>query len=310
MQPQWSVLLLGNPELLGADTPALLAQAGGRLHSASTLLQALQLGKSMVPDVVVIDLGQSGPSGLIALKRLKEQTGRRHLGVTVITASDDPHERIAALEAGADDVFTPPVLPMELALRLGRRTELRRHVDGLLDEVTHLNELSLTDSLTGVPNRRSFQERLNDEFLRAQRYQDSLGLVLLDLDHFKVINDTHGHPGGDVVLREVAGCLRLCVRETDFIARYGGEEFALLLPKTEIEGAHALAERVRFELAALVTQSRSQITGSLGLAIYPGPEISSAEALLRAADLALYEAKRRGRNQVVPAPAAAPANVG
>jgi two-component system, cell cycle response regulator len=148
-----------------------------------------------------------------------------------------------------------------------------------------------------VPNRRSFQDRLVDEFRRAQRYDDPLALVLLDLDHFKLINDTFGHPEGDVVLRTIAGRLRHCVRETDFIARYGGEEFALLLPKTMLGGALTVAERVRSDLASLEFHGR-QVTASLGIAIFPGNGITSADALVRAADDALYTAKREGRNKV------------
>ena len=300
MQP-WSVLFLGNPSVLGPDVVRTLELAGARLQTAHTLVEVLQLGRSAIPDVVVIDLGQSGPAGLTALKRLKEQLGRRHLAVVVVAAGTDPAERISALEAGADDVLTAPVAPAELALRLTACARLRRHVDGLLDEVAALNELSLTDALTGVPNRRSFQDRLVDEFRRAQRYDDPLALVLLDLDHFKLINDTFGHPEGDVVLREVAGRLRHCVRETDFIARYGGEEFALLLPKTMLGGALTVAERVRTDLASLDFHAR-HVTASLGISIFPSHAITSPDALVRTADDALYTAKREGRNKVALAP--------
>ncbi|MBS1151683.1 MAG: diguanylate cyclase response regulator, partial [Myxococcaceae bacterium] len=232
---------------------------------------------------------------------LKEQVGRRHLAVLVLAAGSDPAERLAALQAGADDVLSPPVVAAELALRLAASARIRQHVDGLLEEVAVLNELSLTDALTGVPNRRSFQDRLVDEFRRAQRYDDPLALVLLDLDHFKLINDTFGHPEGDLVLREVAGRLRHCVRETDFIARYGGEEFALLLPKTMLGGALTVAERVRSDLAALEIHTR-HVTASLGISIFPNQAITSADALVRTADDALYAAKREGRNKVALAP--------
>ena len=302
---QWSVLFLGSPAALGPDVAKVLELAGARVQSARTLVEVLQLGRSTIPDAVVIDLGQIGPAGLTALKRLKEQTGRRHLAVVVIAVGSDPAERLAALEAGADDVLSAPIVPAELALRLTTCARIRRHVDGLLDEVAALNELSLTDALTGVPNRRSFQDRLVDEFRRAQRYDDPLALVLLDLDHFKMINDTFGHPEGDVVLKEVAGRLRHCVRETDFIARYGGEEFALLLPKTMLGGALTVAERVRSDLASLDFHAR-QVTASLGISIFPNHAITSADALVRTADDALYTAKREGRNKVSLAPTTPP----
>lgn len=304
--PSWSVLFLGDPVVLGPQVASALELAGARLQVARTLVEVLALGRSSIPDVVVIDLKQAGPGGMTALKRLKEQLGRRHMAVVMIAAGLDAAERIAALEAGADDVLTAPVDPTELALRLAASARVRRHVDGLLEEVASLNELSLTDALTGVPNRRSFQDRLVDEFRRAQRYDDPLALVLLDLDHFKTINDTFGHPEGDVVLREVAGRLRHCVRETDFIARYGGEEFALLLPKTMLGGALTVAERVRSDLAALEFHAR-HVTASLGISIYPNQAITSPDALVRTADDALYAAKREGRNKVALAPSS-PAN--
>ncbi len=300
--PPWSVLFLGDPAVLGTDIARALELVGARLQTASTLVQVWQLGRSAVPDVVVIDLGQSGPAGLTGLKRLKEQLGRRHLSVVMIAAGQDAAERIEALEAGADEVLTRPVNATELALRLAACAKLRQNIDGLLGEVAALSELSMTDALTGVPNRRSFQDRLVDEFRRAQRYDDPLALVLLDLDHFKIINDTFGHPEGDVVLREVAERLKHCVRETDFIARYGGEEFALILPKTMLGGALTVAERVRAELAALEFHAR-HVTASLGISIYPHQAITSSDALVRSADDALYTAKREGRNKVALAPA-------
>ncbi len=292
-----AVLFLGDPAALGAEVPAALTAAGIRTQTARTLVELMQLGRNAIPDAVVLDLKQGGVGALTAVKRLKEQIGRRHLSVLVVTAGAEPIDRIAALEAGADDVLVFPVAAAELVLRLTVAIRARAHVDRLLDEVATLNELSLTDALTGVPNRRSFQDRLVDEFRRAQRYDDPLALVLLDLDHFKTINDTFGHPEGDAVLREVASRLKQCVRETDFIARYGGEEFALLLPKTMLGGALTVAERVRSDLAALEVHAQ-KVTASLGISIFPSAAITSADALVRTADDALYTAKREGRNKV------------
>ncbi len=298
---QWSALFMGNPSLVGAQLPAALERLGARVQSALTLVEVIALGRSSIPDVVVIDLRQVGPAGWTALKRLKELIGRRHLPVMIITVGDDSAERVAALEAGADEAFSTPIAPAELALRVAAGARMRQHVDGLLEEMLVLGELSLTDALTGVPNRRSFQDRLADEFRRAQRYDDPLALVLLDLDHFKIINDTFGHPEGDAVLREVAERLRHCVRETDFIARYGGEEFALLLPKTMLSGALTVAERVRRSLTSLEVHTQ-HVTASLGISIFPHQTITSPDALVRTADDALYTAKREGRNKVALAP--------
>jgi diguanylate cyclase (GGDEF)-like protein len=166
--------------------------------------------------------------------------------------------------------------------------------------VARLAELSTTDGLTGTFNHRAFQERLREEFRRAQRYDDALSLVLLDLDHFKDVNDTHGHLVGDAVLREVAAALRGCARDTDFLCRYGGEEFAFLLPRTPLGGALTLAERARQALAALRVGPRGQlrVSASMGLAGLPHRAVHTPEALLQAADEALYRAKAQGRNRV------------
>src|SRR6185295_16446480 len=143
------------------------------------------------------------------------------------------------------------IAPQELLARLMRTLGLRMRIDGLLSETERLYELSLTDGLTQIANHRHFQERLRDEFRRAQRYDDPLALILLDLDHFKDVNDKHGHLAGDQVLKDVAAGIKKSVRETDFVARYGGEEFAVVLPKTQLTNALTIAERVWSDVAKL-----------------------------------------------------------
>ena len=175
-----------------------------------------------------------------------------------------------------------------------------------------LEEQSITDSLTGLKNRRFFDERLHEEFRRAQRYGDYLSLIMIDLDHFKQVNDRFGHPAGDVVLREAAALIRASIRDPDICARYGGEEFAVILPKTHMSGALAVAERIWRELgskeyvlgagaARRTTRAPPrpvQITASIGIAFYPSKDITTGELLLRFADQALYQAKRAGRNTI------------
>jgi diguanylate cyclase (GGDEF)-like protein len=162
---------------------------------------------------------------------------------------------------------------------------------------------SVTDELTGLANRRAFDDALASEVERAKRFGGTLGLVLIDLDDFKAINDTHGHPQGDVVLREVARVLRESSREIDHPARYGGEELALVLPGTDIEGAFNLAERVRqqietLNIARIDGAGRLQVTASCGVAAVPQTPADEG-ALVAAADQALYVAKRGGKNKSV-----------
>lgn len=167
-----------------------------------------------------------------------------------------------------------------------------------------LEKLAITDGLTGAYNHRHFRTRLEEEFSRAGRYKAPLSCIMLDIDHFKSINDAFGHAQGDIVLKEITDVLRKSVRKTDIVARYGGEEFVILLPHTDKEGAFMQAERIR-EAARGNRCSDSNtcimVTVSLGVATFPSEDINSADELVGKADNALYEAKRAGRNKTVAA---------
>lgn len=172
----------------------------------------------------------------------------------------------------------------------------------LRDREARLHEIARTDPLTGVSNRRRFLEVFAVEFERAQRYGGELSCVMLDLDHFKSINDRYGHVVGDRVLVAAAEAFRSSLRTADVIARWGGEEFALLLPHTNLAGAQAVAERCRrtLEEAVIATEGvEVGVTVSVGVSGFPGDGLDSPDSLMRSADAALYEAKSRGRNRVV-----------
>src|SRR5205823_4232022 len=174
----------------------------------------------------------------------------------------------------------------------------------LYEQAEHL---ATTDGLTGLLNRRTFNAQLQGRLREAQRYNRPLSLLLLDVDHFKKVNDTFGHPTGDAVLKGIAAVAQKQARETDIVARYGGEEMALILPETDAFGAHAIAERIRKAVGATshpTEQGAIQVTVSIGLATSPPGD--SAEAVLEAADKALYRAKQGGRNRVVVANPASP----
>jgi diguanylate cyclase (GGDEF)-like protein len=189
----------------------------------------------------------------------------------------------------------------DVTIRDRMERDLRSTSQALLDANAKLERLANTDSLTGIANRRHFLERLSAELERAARYQRPLSLVLLDLDHFKKVNDTHGHAAGDDALRKAAAVLGEVCRDVDLAARLGGEELVLLLPETDSGGAHILAERIRGKIAATVHQSpagvRFSVTASVGVASV-GKKTTTPEALLQACDEALYRAKEAGRNRV------------
>jgi diguanylate cyclase (GGDEF)-like protein len=163
--------------------------------------------------------------------------------------------------------------------------------------------LATTDGLTGLTNHRTFQGRLDEHLHSAQRYGRKVSLVICDIDHFKSVNDTYGHPVGDQVLKGVAKVLAKEARTTDVVARYGGEEFALVMPETDTAGAMVIAERIRERIGKLVTETEQgplRVTMSLGVATYPQDAELKAE-LVERADGCLYHAKRHGRNQCVAA---------
>ncbi len=271
-------------------------------------------------DLVLLELERAGEqAGLGLLRTLRASERLRHVPVLCLGSGAEREPRLAALRLGADDVLALPCDEDVLLARVARCLETKRRIDGLSAQAAELQTLSTTDGLTQVSNHRHFQERLREEFRRAQRYADPLSLILVDLDHFKAVNDAHGHLVGDRVLSEVAATLRHSVRDTDLLARCGGEEFAVLLPRTALGGSLTVAERIWRDVAALQVPLGAapplRITASVGVGALPQRSITSAEALFHAADEALYRAKREGRNRVCLAPhvsllAAPPARVG
>jgi two-component system cell cycle response regulator len=241
-------------------------------------------------DRVQIFDGGTVVRGLGALKIFPLKAGETVIG-TLVCGSREP----GALPEAAQKELTMLALQAAEALV---RTRLFEQAE----------RLATTDGLTGLLNRRTFNAQIQGRLREAQRYNRPLSLLLLDIDHFKKVNDTYGHPAGDAVLRGVAGLLQKQARETDIVARYGGEEMALILPETEATGAQAIAERIRRATAAVTHPSEQgaiQVTVSIGLATWPGPG-ESAEAILEAADKALYRAKQGGRNRVACANPASP----
>ncbi len=250
--------------------------------------------------LVLLVLGAAGGPSRALLQHLvaRDDQGLGPALIALVPA-EERAAGVAVLRLGVEVVRTP-VDTEELLARMARCLHERQRVLELSARVSSLERLSITDGLTQVHNHRYFQDRLREEFRRAQRYDDSLSLILIDLDHFKAFNDEHGHQVGDTVLCDVAAALQRSVRETDLVARYGGEEFAILLPRTPLAGALTVAERVWREVGALHTgpQRSLTVTASLGVSSFPHQSVNSPEQLVHSADQSLYRAKSEGRNRI------------
>jgi len=289
------VLVVERPAAQPSALLEALVQAGFAPTLAHTATQAIHLTMDTAFQAALVEVELAGETGLAVLHHLRADGP-----MPVLMISGEAEVSARAFEAGADDVLTRPVSPTDLVARLARRISMAQRLRALLLERDELKALSTTDGLTQVANHRAFQERLKEEFRRAQRYDDPLSLIVMDIDHFKTINDTWGHQAGDAVLAEVAAAIKQAVRETDFVARYGGEEFAVLLPKTHLAGALTVAER----MSQALRDARSgvgggiRVTASFGVSGFPGRGVTTGEQLVRTADEALYRSKGEGRNKI------------
>jgi two-component system, cell cycle response regulator len=252
-------------------------------------------------DLVLCDLEMPRMDGFKFIALMQSQRGLKDIPVIMLTGREDTELKIRGLEQGACDYVTKPFDAGELVARVRVQLKIKSLQDALKKSNELLTELSNTDPLTGLSNRRHFTEALAREFPRSVRKNEPLSLVMADLDHFKKINDTFGHQEGDTVLTAVAAFIRDLVRSYDVAARYGGEEFAVVLPDTGATQARQFAERLRKGIEEIAFPGRLQsltVTISIGVATFPTPRIDCVDTLVRSADDALYRAKRNGRNRV------------
>ena len=276
-----------------------LKRAGYDVQVAGTLEVARKLVRERDWDIFLLDRNLPDGDGLELCRELRAYSP--HGYIVMLTGVDSDNAIVEGFEHGADDYVTKPFVVDELIARIRAGVRIVRLQKALLESNHRLEELSLTDSLTSLRNRRAFDERLTDAFEHSRRYERPLSLVLLDIDHFKPINDTHGHDGGDEVLRAVAQRIATCTRQTDFVARIGGEEFAVVLPETPLFEAMQFAEKIRARIAATPVDAGAgrtvRATVSLGVANALHSRMSGKLELFQAADQALYRAKANGRNR-------------
>lgn len=253
--------------------------------------------KPDAPRLAILDWDMPGADGLVVCRVVRQRAGP-YVYIILLTGRDSRDDVVKGLESGADDFLTKPFDAVELRARLRSGSRVIDLEEGLLKAQEALRIQATSDDLTGLSNRRVVLEQLDRELRRARHEKKPIAVAMADLDNFKQINDRHGHSAGDAVLRQVARCLQLELRDYDSIGRYGGEEFFFVLPGCDDAAALVAMERVRARVAATPAHWEGvllPITISIGIA-WTDPEGLSAAALADGADDALYRAKDRGRN--------------
>jgi two-component system chemotaxis response regulator CheY len=262
-------------------------------------------------DVLLTDWMMPGVNGPELCKRVRHELTDRYVYIVLVTVLGFPEQVLEGMSAGADDFLTKPIDPFSVQTRLvaaERVTSLHLRLGESQNRLKEANRellsLSLTDTLTGLGNRRRLEEDLTRTHARALRVGRSYGMVLLDIDHFKLFNDHYGHQAGDEALRRVARCIHEAAREDESTYRYGGEEFLVLLPDCNVADAAVAAKRICKEVSEMAIDHRARptappvVTLSGGVACWAPNSLVSVPDLLHKADVALFEAKSAGRNRI------------
>lgn len=312
------VLVVEEDRALRAVLEKVLVSAGHRVVSCGEGRAALEQVRLHKPQVVIMDWLLPGMSGVALCRELRRLPDSRNLYLIVLTMQPSTERLVEAFEAGADDYLVKPLTPKIFFARLRAaqrvvqlqaelafdREQLLRFSHELSEANQRLQHQALTDTLTGLPNRRHAMERLEQEWALTRRAERALSCLMVDVDHFKAVNDRYGHQVGDEALKTVAEALRRAARTQDVVCRYGGEEFLVICPDTSRDAAAQCAERLRLNVAAetlpLADGASLKFTVSIGVAC-KDDQTPTLEALLLQADDRLYAAKAGGRNRVVAA---------
>ncbi len=313
------VLLVDDQPIVGeAVRKALAGQSNLDFHFCSNSDEALRTVKEIKPTVILQDLIMPGIDGLTLVRQYRADPATREVPVIVLSTTEDPVIKSEAFRQGANDYLVKLPDPIELLARIRYHSKaylnqiqrddayraLRQSQQQLMEVNIELQRLNLIDGLTGLSNRRYCDEFLNKEWKRAIREATPLSVLMIDVDNFKRFNDTYGHLAGDEVLKQVAEVIRNSfARPADLAARFGGEEFIVLLPNTPASGAFFVAEKIHSAIVrAKISYDESEhkiVTISVGVATTNPQRDRQATTLIEAADIALYQAKKAGKNQIV-----------
>ncbi|MEN2671839.1 diguanylate cyclase [Herbaspirillum huttiense] len=275
--------------LFGDDYEILISTSGN---------EAIALCRESRPDLVILDIKMPDLNGLEVCRALKEQPETSNIPIIFLTSSDDDVDEVAGFEVGAADFIHKPVNPVIFKARLLNHLAQKLQADILRD-------LADSDGLTGIANRRRFEDQFQKEWAHFLRTREPLSLLMIDVDYFKLYNDTYGHLAGDDCLRKVATALSAAIkRPHDFVARFGGEEFVAILPRTDATGAMLIAEKMLNAVRDLKLEHKSSaawsyVTISIGIADATRLKSLDSFCVKTDADRALYEAKKSGRNKAI-----------
>lgn len=272
-----------------------------RYYQAEDGLEGFKKLLATPVDIILCDLEMPRMDGFKFLSMMKARPDLQDVPVLILTGKNDREQKIRGLEQGASDYITKPFDPGELVARVRVHLKIKHLQDDLKRSNELLLELSNTDHLTGMYNRRYLMDAMDKELQRCDRKGGNLSVLILDIDHFKQVNDTYGHLQGDIVLQKVALQLQKELRNYDIAARYGGEEFIAVLPDSSLREAAFVSERIRTSIQEIKFSGSLEplsLTASVGVAALSTPACTTVDELIKLADEALYRAKTNGRNRV------------
>lgn len=299
-----STLIIDDSTHRRKEIRSVLGRAGifDMFYEANDGIKGLKMMLSNTPDLIICDLVMPNFDGFQFLRLKNEYSKFKQIPVLIVTGTGDANDKANVFEQGAQDCVTVPFEPLEFVARVKAHLRLKLLQDKLMAETEKLKISSNTDSLTGLYNKGFFVNSSKNEFERAKRYNRELSLLMIDMDHFKSINDRHGHLIGDRVLALVARIFQSDLRKVDVCARYGGDEFVVMLPETGGKGAITVAQRyvnkmMEQDLSGIDVNLKSTAF-SIGIASLPNEKIHNIDEFIQYSDQALYISKRAGRNRI------------
>ncbi len=300
------ILVVEDDPLQAKEILEILDKTGYETIVANDGIDAIKKATKIMPDLILLDVIMPGLDGHEVSRWLKLEESTKGIPIIMLTVKKELTDKITGLQIGADDYLPKPYNELELNARIyaslrtkALQDELRLKNKQLEDLLYRVECMAVTDLLTELYNRRKFHEVLANEIERTKRYSTPFSLFMIDIDHFKSVNDNYGHQVGDDVLKEIAQIILSNIREIDTAARYGGEEFMVILPNTQKLDARNVAERIRtsIEKNRFFGVKNNNITVSAGISGMPSKNINTEDELIRCVDFALYRAKQYGRNR-------------